>query len=1374
MKKPFTFLMMLFAAFLLVGINPATAQTEVWNQAHTWNTGTYYRGIAYNVMNNHLYVAGLEGSYVGDPAGTTVDANKIQILDAATGNVLSTISPASAMGADWGWGIRDVEVDMDGGIYASIATTNQFNPVQLYYWESETAEPELLWKDESGTADDFGSGFSVYGSLNEDALIMIPFTNIAKIYYNEIVDGEGTGVQVLDLTGITHGKTPCVTACGTKISDGFWYNDVSLAGPVKFDGTGNIVASLPAEVFTTSLNGDVKPFSAGGKDYLVVSDGGKVVTVDITGKAADLSDVTAADVVASVDGTLATDGSGWPSVLGPGQEQAVISSPAGDFAIYSLSGGSYVKALSDEAAPMASSAMILGSPVADEVISVAYQYIDFNGDAEGSSEIKWFMADDNMSAGTEIVANSGNTTYTLDAADAGKYIYFSLMPVAASGTVSDAANTIMSAHFGPILAEETAPVAANAAITGINIVGETLTATYDFSDAGGDLEGESILMWYRADDADGSNAVEVASESLTYITTGEDDAKFILFVVTPVSLTGWPLMGESDTAATAEAILFPPMPPSAEDLAIAGREDVAAVLEGSYTFVDLNGDDEAGSILKWYRADNAEGDNSVMVAEATDTYTVDAMDEGKVIIFEVTPISVPTAGHDTGLVVNVATDTIQAEPIEYAPRAKDVTLTAVPEVGVLMSGAYVYEDTIVGDPEGESIYKWYVADDAAGTNATLIDGADKQTYIVNESQIGKHFIFEITPVAQSGGLLQGDPVQSAPTASAAVASTQTFGLERLWNGSVTNGASPWYLDHAVTKERGMAVGDEHIYIASRDRVMIVDKEDGSYVGDLDMEGIEGGIYALADVEVSDDGQILGVPLIDGTDFWVYKWADELSKPEKWLTVSPGEGRFGDKFTVTGDLSAEAVIYAARNGSNILYRWMVTGGIAGDAEEIVLANVTSLETAPAVAPFSVDADANFLIDAKGIAPMVFDKDGNILGTVEMVDNYAAYKIQSNSPNVFQYKGRTMAAFFQAMRQEPLGARIIVADITAPPYQIVDTTEYISNSMSWDGYLGEVDVTTDGEFYYAYMLQAKHALAAYKGTLELPEFTSAITSFEGDKVFAYFDKAMADIELTDAEPWTIMAGETSLVIDSIYNNEEGVSFDLATAIAEGDVVSIAYDGTGTIASFNGLPLGAFGPEAVENIVGSEVPVATDVVVTGNAQPDEVLTGTYVFTDPDGDLEGESKYQWYESTDAAGTSPLKLLGESSLTYTVTADMTGKFVAFEVIPVSATGGADYLVGEPALSAFVAVRGVGIETDHAAVVDVYPNPFTSVLTVENCASFEAITVIDITGREQQQVKTLGESSVELNMEGFQNGVYFLKLSGAEGQSEILRVVKAQ
>ena len=179
-----------------------------------------------------------------------------------------------------------------------------------------------------------------------------------------------------------------------------------------------------------------------------------------------------------------------------------------------------------------------------------------------------------------------------------KYIYFSVMAVAASGTVSDAANTTMADPFGPVLAEETAPMAANSAITGITIVGEILTATYDFSDVGGDLEGESILKWFQADDADGTNAIEVASETLTYTAAEEDDAKFILFVVTPVSATGWPLMGENDTAVSAEAILFPPMPPSAEDLAITGREDVAAVLTGSYTYIDLNGDEETGSILK--------------------------------------------------------------------------------------------------------------------------------------------------------------------------------------------------------------------------------------------------------------------------------------------------------------------------------------------------------------------------------------------------------------------------------------------------------------------------------------------------------------------------------------------------------------------------------------------------------------------------------------------------------------------------------------------------------------------------------------------------------------------------------------------------------
>ncbi|MEN8156770.1 MAG: T9SS type A sorting domain-containing protein [Bacteroidota bacterium] len=1384
MRKRFTLLTMLLAALLIVGNRPVTAQAYVFNKTHAWNTGKNYRGIAYNSLNNHLYVAGMEGNYNDSPAGTTVDDNKIQVLDGTTGDSITTLYPASAMGGDWGWGIRDVEVDDDGGIYAIISTSNQWNPVQIYYWENEDADPVELWRDATGTADDFGGAFSVNGSLNDELLMIVPCTNAAYVYYIEVAAGAVTATTKLDLTGLGTVDIPSVSALGTKITDGFWYNNKALPGPVKFDETGNITATVPATVFSTQLTGDVKQNNgvAGAYDVLTVSDSGNVVVINITGKAADLSDVVPTDILLPLAGTVAADGSGWPGIHGPGQEQEVFTTPEGGYMIYSFSGSNYINAFAGalsglDPAPVATNLHITGSPVVGEVKTAAYQFIDINGDLEGTSEVKWYRSDDDQGTNkAEITAAAGSSTYTLDAADDGKYITFTILPVSATGTASNALHLVESGAFGPVLATETAPVAANSAIAGINKVAEVLTASYDYSDAGGDLEGASELKWYTSDDDAGTNAAEIASGSLTYTVQGDDAGKYIMFIVTPVAASGWPLIGEADTAFTTDAILFPPMPPSAKDLAIAGREDVAATLTGSYTYEDLNGEDEAGTIIEWYRADAADGTNEVRVDSGVNSYLLLPADEGKVIIYKVTPVSVPTVGLDTGVVAMVATDTINPEPAPQAPVAENVAVSGTPEVDAILSGLYDYTDPIVGDLEGASIYKWYVADDAAGAGATLIDGASDRTLLVTEAQLGKHFIFEVTPVAQTGTLLEGATVQSDATADAAVASSNTFGLERQWLASSKTGGAPWYINTAATTERGMAVGADHIYIASRDNVMIVDKADGSYVGELNMDGVSGGIFPVNDVEVSDDGQILGVPLNASTEFWVYKWADELSAPEKWLEVTLSETmRLGDKFTVTGDLSGDAVIYAAMNTGNILVRWVVTGGIAGAAEEIVLGDWTNLETAPAVAPFSTAADAKLLIDAKGIAPMIYDLTGDsIVGTVANVDNYAAYRIQSNSPNVFQYKGRTMAAFFQAMRKEPLGARIIVADITAAPYQIVDTTEYVSNSMSWDGYLGEVDVEVDGDFYYAYQMQAKHAMASYRGQLELPMYSSSITSFEGDKVYAFFDKAMQDIVKTDATPWSIMVDGTAAGIDSIHSGPEAITFELSPAIAEGASVTIAYDGSGTIAAFDGMPLAAFGPEDVENIVGSDVPVAADVVVTGEAKPDATLTGSYTFADPDGDAEGASEYQWYEATAADGSGSLKLLGENAITYVVGSDMGGKFIAFEVTPVSATGGADYLVGAPAISDFVYIVGVGIESRFEGEVMTYPNPFTNMLTVENCGAYERIAVLDMTGRIQQTVETQGASRIEMNMEDLNHGVYFLQLTDTDGESDVIRIIKTQ
>lgn len=78
------------------------------------------------------------------------------------------------------------------------------------------------------------------------------------------------------------------------------------------------------------------------------------------------------------------------------------------------------------------------------------------------------------------------------------------------------------------------PAATNLAILGNLVVGEQLTADYDFSDPQSDTESGSTFKWYRADDASGSNkAAIVGATTKTYTLVSADAGKFISFEVTP-------------------------------------------------------------------------------------------------------------------------------------------------------------------------------------------------------------------------------------------------------------------------------------------------------------------------------------------------------------------------------------------------------------------------------------------------------------------------------------------------------------------------------------------------------------------------------------------------------------------------------------------------------------------------------------------------------------------------------------------------------------------------------------------------------------------------------------------------------------------------
>jgi len=595
MRRNFTTTFLLALVFLLGNIMVKAQPAEVWNITPDWNTGKDKRGIAYNVLNNHLYVAGNHGD-----ANIAAD-NRIHIINAADGSLIDSLTLEPLALAANGYGIRDVAVSNDGGIFATITTTNQFNPQKLYYWADENAEPMLLWDDKSGTDIDFGPGFDVYGDFSDEALIIMPFYDVAKVFYFEVVNGVVADPVTLDLTGVAGGVHPWVQALGTKISDGFWYNNATLNQPTLMDGTGNITGAIPAEVFSGSTN-DMEQFSVGSATYLAVGEDGGTQIIDITGKAADFSDVTAADSVTEVSGTVG-ESPGWPGEIGIGNELIALGLPDSSYVIYSLSTNNYIKANATEGAPFVTSVMLNGFAMVDSTVNISYQYVDLNGDMEGATEIKWYLSDDEAGNNMqEITTNQDNLSYTIAVADVGKYLSYSILPVASSGTASDPLHMYESALIGPLApADARYPEASLVEITGPIAVDEVLQGSYTYFDENGDLEGESILKWFTADDASGTNMMEVADGSLEYRVKPADDNKFIIFSVTPVAETGVLLEGETVSVASDSAVFFPELLPTASDVTITGREEVAGILTGTYTYTDLNDDPEGNTMLNGMR-----------------------------------------------------------------------------------------------------------------------------------------------------------------------------------------------------------------------------------------------------------------------------------------------------------------------------------------------------------------------------------------------------------------------------------------------------------------------------------------------------------------------------------------------------------------------------------------------------------------------------------------------------------------------------------------------------------------------------------------------------------------------------------------------------
>lgn len=131
--------------------------------------------------------------------------------------------------------------------------------------------------------------------------------------------------------------------------------------------------------------------------------------------------------------------------------------------------------------PTASAVSINGYANVGQTLTGSYVYADADipGDAEGLSQYQWYRGVN--SDGTDKIAIPGaiGSRYTVNSRDAGKYLFFEVLPIASTGTLQGTSVlSATSAAVGPVLekaAQPTSNVAVGAVTSGTTVTLSTTT-----------------------------------------------------------------------------------------------------------------------------------------------------------------------------------------------------------------------------------------------------------------------------------------------------------------------------------------------------------------------------------------------------------------------------------------------------------------------------------------------------------------------------------------------------------------------------------------------------------------------------------------------------------------------------------------------------------------------------------------------------------------------------------------------------------------------------------------------------------------------------------------------------------------------------------
>ncbi len=505
-------------------------------------------------------------------------------------------------------------------------------------------------------------------------------------------------------------------------------------------------------------------------------------------------------------------------------------------------------------------------------------------------------------------------------------------------------------------------------------------------------------------------------------------------------------------------------------------------------------------------------------------------------------------------------------PPPEAPTAAVNPITGSLKVGETLTGHYTYSDAN-GDLEGASIFKWYRADDSAGSGKTDIAGAASKTYVLQPGDLGKYISFEVTPIAATGIFTQGIAVESA------------------WTGAVTPAeAAPIATAPAIT-------------------------------GTLQVGETLTGHYTYSDI----NGDLEGT-----TTFQWYRAEN-----------SSGSG----KTAIAGATAITYVLQPSDLGKYISFEVtpVAAAGIAQGTpvESAWIGAVVPAEAAPT---------------ATGPA---------ITGTPQVGKTLTGHYTYSDVNG--DLEGATTFKWYRADDAAGSGKTVIAA-ATAITYvlQSGDVGKYISFELTPVAATGIAQGTAVESAWTGAVVPAEAAPTAtgpaITGTLQVGEtltgsydYSDINGDLEGASIFKWY--RAEDSAGSGKAP--IAGATTKTYVLQPSDLGKYISFEVtpvaATGIAQGDAVESVWTG---------------------KVVPAEAaPTATGPAITGTLQVGETLTGSYTYSDVNGDAEGTTTFKWYRAENSSGSGKTAIAGATAITYVLQPSDLGKYISFEVTPVAAAG---------------------------------------------------------------------------------------------------------